>query len=67
MKQLKNALKEVDQMQLMFINLAQEVHHIRAIVNYEIARPPFDGYTYIWNWNGSSVFDKGVSGLKSDT
>ena len=40
----------------MFINLAQEVHHIRAAVdhevNNEIAGPPFDGYTYVWNWNG---------------
>ena len=50
LEQSKNALKDLDQMQSTFIDLAQQVHHIRAAVNYEIIGPPFDGYTYIWNW-----------------
>ena len=52
MEQSMDTLKELDQMQSTFINLAQEVHHIRAVVDYEIPGPPFDGYTYVWNWNG---------------
>ena len=52
MEQSKNAMNDLDQMQSTFIDLAQQVHHIRTAVDYEIARPPFDGYAYIWNWNG---------------
>ena len=55
MEQSKNALKELNQMQSMFIDLAQQVHHIRTVVDYEITGPPFDGYTYVWNWNGITI------------
>jgi len=52
MEQSRNMFQELDQMQSTFINLAQQVHHIRATVDFdsEIAGPPFDGYTYIWKW-----------------
>jgi ATP-dependent DNA ligase len=56
MEQSKNSLKQLDQMQATFIDLAQQVHHIRATVDYEmIAEPPFDGYRYVWNWNGITI------------
>jgi hypothetical protein len=34
-------------MQSMFIDLAEQVHHIHAEVDFG---PPFDGHTYIWHW-----------------
>ena len=52
MERSKNTLKQLDQMQLMFIDLAQQVHNIHATVDYEtseVDEPPFDGYHYIWN------------------
>ena len=51
-KLLEQSSQELDQMQSLFINLAQQVHHIHAAVDYdlEITGPPFDGYTYIWKW-----------------
>jgi hypothetical protein len=52
---MKNSSKQLDQMQLTFIDLAQQVHHIRAAVDYEIAEPPFDGYRYVWKWNGITI------------
>jgi hypothetical protein len=52
---MKNSSKQLDQMQLTFIDLAQQVHHIRAAVDYEIAEPPFDGYHYVWKWNGITI------------
>jgi hypothetical protein len=52
MEQSKNSLKQLDLMQLTFIDLAQQVHRIHAAVDYEIPEPPFDGYHYVWNWNG---------------
>ena len=58
MEQSTNTLKQLDQMQLTFIDLAQQVHNIRATVNYEtseVDEPPFDGYRYIWNWNGITI------------
>ena len=48
---MKQSSKQLDQMQLTFINLAQQVHHICATVD-EIPEPPFDRYHYIWNWYG---------------
>ena len=55
LEQSKTALKDLAQMQSTFIDLAEQVHHIRAEVDYEIPRPPFDGYTYIWNWKSIIV------------
>jgi len=52
LEQSKNASQELDQMRSTFINLAQQVYHIRATVDFDsdITGPPFDGYTYIWKW-----------------
>jgi len=55
MEHLKNSSKQLDQMKLTFINLAQQVHHIHAVVDNEIAEPPFNGYRYIWNWYGITI------------
>ena len=58
MEQLTNTLKQLDQMQLTFIDLAQQVHNIRTTVDYEtseVDEPPFDGYRYVWNWNGITI------------
>ena len=51
----RNVSKDLDQMQSTFIDIAQQVHHLRtavvAPVEYElIVPPPFDGYTYVWTW-----------------
>jgi len=49
--QSKNMSKDLDQLQSTFIDLAQQVHHIRAEADYNIIQPPpFDGYTYSWTW-----------------
>ena len=58
MEQSTNTLKQLDQMQLTFIDLAQQVHNIRATVDYEtseVDEPPFDRYRYVWNWNGITI------------
>ena len=49
---MKKTIKQLDQMQLTFIDLAQQVHNIRTTVDYEtseVDEPPFDRYCYIWN------------------
>jgi HPt (histidine-containing phosphotransfer) domain-containing protein len=52
LEQSKKAAKSLDQLQSTFIDLAQQVHHIRVSVKYNIGLPPFDGYTYRWTWKG---------------
>ena len=55
---VKKTIKQLDQMQLTFIDLAQQVHNIHATVDYEtseVDEPPFDRYCYIWNWNGITI------------
>ena len=42
---------DLNQLQSLFADIAQEVHHIRIAPDYDIiGPPPFDGYTYIWTW-----------------
>jgi len=57
MEQLKNSSKQLDIMQSTFINLAQQVHNINAQAAVELLEyePPFDGYRYVWNWNGITI------------
>ena len=58
MEQSKNTSKQLDQMQMTFVDLAQQVHHIRAAVDDKIAEvdePPFDGDRYVWNWKGITI------------
>ena len=58
MEHSKNTSKQLDQMQMMFVDLAQQVHHIRAAVDDKIAEvdePPFDGDRYVWNWKGITI------------
>jgi hypothetical protein len=47
LEQSRTASKDLAQMRSTFINLAEQVHHIRAEVDFG---PPFDGHTYIWHW-----------------
>jgi hypothetical protein len=49
--QSENLSKTLDQLRSTFIDLAQQVHHIRTSVEYDtIGPPPFDGYSYVWTW-----------------
>ena len=47
LEQSQSASKDLAQMQSTFIDLAEQVHHIRAEVDLG---PPFDGQSYIWHW-----------------
>ena len=47
LEQSQTASKDLAQMQSTFIDLAEQVHHIRAEVNLG---PPFDGQSYTWHW-----------------
>jgi hypothetical protein len=51
LEQSRNMSRNLDQLQSTFINIAQQVHHIRTSVEYNtIGPPPFDGYSYVWTW-----------------
>jgi hypothetical protein len=56
LEQSRKMSKDLNQLQSTFINIAQQVHHIRVAVDYGIiGPPPFDGYTYVWSWNGITI------------
>jgi len=49
--QSKTLSKDLDQLQSLFTDIAQQVHHIQVAPDYDIIEPPpFDGYTYVWTW-----------------
>ena len=52
LKQSKTVSRDLAQMRSTFIDLAEQVHHIRAEVDLG---PPFDGHSYIWHWKSIIV------------